>query len=287
MQIAALPRWQWIIIAIIVGTIVGFITDSADSRIYGLDVQNFGTLLPDQSQFENGLVQDYNGTHLFNNPVVYPHWDVKPDGSRKLVYIVTGDYWDGHPEEKDGKLIGQPLPRCVITQAPYTPHLAIVDSTGIAPQQYPSVVEFLEALHRNYKVSYRYAWWALHPVLTWVVGCLIVIGGIWPTVANVLAFGTFTRPPEIKPTSLWNVRLPKSKPLESAAIPSDTSSESDQPAGSHAAVTPEAAPTKAPALATAPLEVTPLGPREQRDFGADQDDFYPTERHSPRENPPK
>jgi hypothetical protein len=72
---------------------VGLVSDAADSQLYGINIQGYGMLLPDQQQFENGLVQDYNGSRLFNNPVVYPHWTTDPKGQRELVYIVSGQYW--------------------------------------------------------------------------------------------------------------------------------------------------------------------------------------------------
>lgn len=287
MQFAAVPRWQWIAVAIIVGAAVGIVTDAADSQLYGINVQGYGMLLPDQQQFENGLVQDYNGIHLFNDPVVYPHWTTGPGGERKLVYIVSGRFWDGREEVKDGKTVAEWRPRCVITKTPYKPTIGINDAGNKPIAEFPSVVQFLDALHRTYKVNYRYAWWAPHPVLTWVVGCVLVIGGIWPTLINLLAYGSLTRPREVKPVSLWNVRQRKTpeKPKMSYASPAPRGDEEMLAPSAETAETEDAAQPAARPLAGAPLELVPEGPAEQRAYGADKGDFYPTERHAPKQKP--
>lgn len=284
MQLAAIPRWQWIALAIVAGTIVGLTTDAADSQLYGINVQGYGMLLADQEQFENGLIQDFNGVRLFSNPVVYPHWTAAPDGQRKLVYIVSGTYWDGHQQMKDGKAVAEWVPRCIITQTPYRPRIGVTDESNAAAQEYPSVVEFLNALHRSYRVNYRYAWWALHPVLTWIVGCTLVIGGVWPTLINLLSYGSFARPSQVKPLSLWNIRrvkkdatlkFPSSPPAPE--VGQEVLPPPPAPLETHDPVPPEVRP-----LAGAPLQLVPNDPKEQRAYGADQGDFYPTERHAPR-----
>ena len=203
-MLATLPRWLWIIIGVLVGGLIGLVKSSADSQLYGINVQGYGVLLSDQQAFENGLVEDFKGTKLFSDPVVYPHWTTEA-GKKKLIYIVTGQYWDGQSQTRNGKTVAEWTPRCVITQTPYKPRIGIPDAKGQVVAEYPSVVQFLDALHRVYKVNYHYAWWAVYPVLTWIVGCAIVIGGIWPTLINLLTFGTLTRPPEVKAVSLWNI----------------------------------------------------------------------------------
>jgi hypothetical protein len=275
-------------VAILVGAVIALVTDAADSQLYGIYVQGYGMLLPDQQQFENGLVQEYNGIRLFSNPVVYPHWTTGPKGERKLVYVVTGQYWDGRQQIKDGKAVAEWVPRCVITQIPYKPRIGITDGGTTAATEFPSVREFLYALHRNYGVSYRYAWWALHPVLMWIVGCALLIGGIWPTLINLLAYGSLTRPREVKPVSLWNIRRPKAAPekpsISFAPAPTDPDDEVSPPS-SEPVEAEEPGPAEVQPLAGGPLELVPDGPKEQRAYGADQGDFYPTERHAPQRKP--
>lgn len=285
MQLSAVPRWQWIAVAIVAGALVGFVTDAANSQLFGINVQGYGMLLTDQQRFENALIQDYKGIRLFSNPVVYPHWTTDPRGKRKLVYIVSGQYWNGQQEIKNGQAVAEWVPRCIITQTPYQPRIAVTDASNKTVAEFPSVVEFLDALHRNNSVSYSYAWWGLHPVLNWVAGSVLVIGGVWPTLINLLAFGALTRPKEVKAVSLWNVRRPKppQAPKISYVSSPPEADEQASPPPPAPAEGEDTDPTAVVPLGNAPLELVPEGPREHRDYGADQDDFYPTERHAPRE----
>jgi len=283
-MLATLPRWLWIIIGVLVGGLIGLVKSSADSQLYGINVQGYGVLLSDQQAFESGLVEDFKGTKLFSDPVVYPHWTTDA-GKQKLVYIVTGQYWDGQSQTRNGKTVAEWTPRCVITQTPYKPRIGISDAKGQVVAEYPSVVQFLDALHRVYKVNYHYAWWAVYPVLTWIVGCAIVIGGIWPTLVNLLTFGTLTRPPEVKAVSLWNILGTKRRHVpkfEYSAPQGDDEDDLLTPA-TPSENSENTAPAAQP-LATAPLEAVPQDPQDPRSYGADKGDFYPTERHAPKSN---
>jgi hypothetical protein len=279
MQLVALRRWHWIAIAIIVGAIIGLVRKAADGPIYGLNT-SYGMLLTDQREFENALVSNYQGTPLFYDPVVYPHWTTDASGNSQLVYVVGGNYWDGHTQENG---LGQYMKRCFITKTPYRPQIGIVEGSAPVVEEYPSVVQFLAALNRVYGIKYRYAWWAAYPVLTWVTGCLVVIGGIWPTLINLLAFGRFTRPPEAKALSLWSIRKPKT-PEPAKSLPTDFNSTAESPEAPNAA--PTAADTvdsSAPIsiLAADPLAPAPQTPQSSTEFDAKPDDFYPTERRGP------
>jgi hypothetical protein len=286
MRLAALARWHWMAIALVVGTLVGLVADATDSQFYGVDVQGYGMLLGDQERFESALIQDYDGVRLFSNPIVYSHWERQRGGQWKRTYIVCGQYWDGRERMKDGKVVAEWLPRCIITQAPYKPRLGIGEANSTILHEYPSVVEFLDALHGAYKVNYQYAWWTVHPVMMSMVGCLLVIGGIWPTLINLLAYGSLTRPPQVKAISLWNIRGSSSASRKSpyaARSPADeeldASAVSDQGPPPIPEANSDAAPVRT--LSSAPLVIAPNHPGESRSYGADDEDFYPTERHAP------
>ena len=291
MQLARLPRWNWVIIGLVAGLAIGLTRTQADGPLYGLDVQGSGLLLSDQQQFEDGLVQDYNGIRLFSDPVVYPHWVPNSTGGKTLVYIVSGRYWDGRPQERGNQTVAEWQPRCVITHTPYRPKIGIAGPDGTTIQQYPSVRDLLNALSKRYGIQYRYAWWAAYPVWTWTLGGLLLVGGLWPSLVNLLAFGTLRRPPEVKPISLWNVRPPK-KPKAMQAISFDVpASEAEENlmqggAASNTPATPSVIPAPAPALASTPLEIVPEVAAEAREFGAKEDDYYPTERHAAATRPP-
>jgi hypothetical protein len=248
-----------------------------------VDVHGYGLILPDQQQFENALIQDYKGTRLFSDPVVYPHRTTDTSGKSSLVYIVSGRYWDGHPQEKNGKVVAEWLPRCFIARTPYKPRIGLSDSTGRVVDEFPTVIGFMAALHDRYGVSYRYAWWAAHPLWTSLIACVILIGGVWPTVINLLTWGKLTRPAEARGLSLWNVRTPKAPtPTPRPAIQFAGGDDLDEQLLSTAPINGEAQDASSDPvrpLATGPLEQAPQSPEDQREFGADDDDYYPTERH--------
>jgi hypothetical protein len=282
MSIAALHRVHWVLIAIALGLVFGWVFDTSRGPLYGVDLGGYGLPLASQEQFETALTQEYDHVRLFSDPVVYLHWLPGPDGKQKKVYLVTGRYWDGNVVVKDGKPVAEWLLRCVVTQTPYRPQAPVVEPGGKAIAEFPSVLGFLGAMHQLYGVNYRYAWWAAYPVLTWLIGMLIGVAGLWPTAINLLAFGRLTRPPEARTLSLWNVV--SRKPPLTAPAPGRSASPSDAPAieAARAGRATDGADTPTqpvPALAGAPQEPMPNGPTEPKQYAAESDDFYPTERH--------
>src|SRR5262249_34401132 len=114
------------------------------------------------------------------------------------VYLVTGQYWDGNSRAQDGELVPNVQSACYVAPSPFTPDPG---SNGTAA--FPTVLDYLRSLEPT-GVSFRYAWWwpLTSPISLWLVGSLILIGGIWPTVINLVTFGPFTRPGEPKAASL-------------------------------------------------------------------------------------
>lgn len=58
----------------------------------------------------------------------------------------------------------------------------------------------VQATHPAWNIRFTYAWW-LEPkaqFAIWTLGGLLVIGGIWPFVVNLLSFGRLTHPPRPK-----------------------------------------------------------------------------------------
>ncbi|HXE54006.1 MAG TPA: hypothetical protein VN541_13375 [Tepidisphaeraceae bacterium] len=284
MQLAALQRWHWIVIALVVGLGIGLAQDAFDSGVGGMYV-NGELILTDQHAFEDALVQEYNGSRLFLNATIYTHQIKDTHGNKKLVDVVQGSYWNKEPEP--GKNYGLYHYRSFVAYRPYKPFVGIPGPNGAAPvAEYPSVGDFLAAMHRAYGVNYRYAWWAPPAVLTWLIGSLVVIGGIWPTLINLLTFGTFTRPPEAKGISLWKVRLPKpaAGPVPAttnAAPPGELEEVEGTPDLTAAPVAQEEESAEAAiarVLEGGPLELGPEPEKEAHEYSAKPDDYYPTER---------
>ncbi len=288
MPIAALHRVHWVLIALLLGLTFGLVFDNSHAELYGVNVRGYGLLLPNQQEFEEGLTQEYDHIRLFSDPVVYPHWIAAAGGQSQRVYVVTGRYWNGNARVRDGKSVAEWVPRCVITHTPYQPRTQVVEHDGRVISEFPSVVEFLDAMHRLNGVNYKYAWWAAYPMLTWLIGMLVVVGGIWPTVVNLLAFGKLTRPPEAPTLSLrtlWKVRARpavETKPaLVSFAAPHDPNLDALVEASLAHAGDEDQPVEPLAALSTEPLQAVPEAPKDPKEFGAKRDDFYPTELGKP------
>jgi hypothetical protein len=303
MQLAALKRWHWVVLSLIVGFILAMVHQGLSGDLHGDLVEGFGYLIADQDRFENALVQEFqdpgrNASHrIFEDLRVYPQWTDDLHGGTKLVYVVAGSFW----MQQDEKVNGQVVPAlhrydaCFISQAPYTscgdPSIYNGKGTPDYGKQFraagptPTVLDYLKVMHAAAGVDYSYAWWDLHPTITFVLGSLIVIGGIWPTVINLIAFGTLARPPEAKAMSLWGVRAHgdiKREPVPVHVAPSVDALDGELEAALHGqpAAVDDGTPQPATrALAAGPLESLASGPAESdKAFGADKEDFYPTER---------
>jgi hypothetical protein len=79
-----------------------------------------------------------------------------------------------------------------------TPPVPYQPSTGPNRDRGPhyTVANYLaEARAKDGSVHYRFAWWATRPmtVFLWTAGGCILIGGIWPTVVNLLIGAGFGR----------------------------------------------------------------------------------------------
>lgn len=297
MQLAALKRWHWILISLILGLAIGKAREGFQGELYGDWVEGFGYQLTDQSRFEGAIAQQFQGYRLFKDITVYPRWVTDKSGSRKLVHVVSGRYWSGQEETVNGKPQAIWRPTCFIAQVPYRPRTDLTiynkpkgpDFARQFREAGPNatVLDFLSVMGSAAGVSYSYAWWDAHPMMTWTLISFIAVGLIWPTLVNLLAFGTLTRPPEAKALSLWNVRGSSRKPKPTLALAASGSEEDKElEAALHTQPAAETPPTPIDApkpLSTAPLEpasVAPAGP--SKEFGAEKEDFYPTERHVPR-----
>jgi hypothetical protein len=279
MRVSALRRWHWILIALVVGFGGGSIRQATLDFEDQLD--HYGKLIVSQRQFEDALVGQVEGIRQFKDITVYPYVIHSSNGSKRLVHVVTGRYWNGEPVMDQGQLKARFVPSCYLATVPYRPLNG--GSTG-------TVLDFLDQMRKTANVQYHYAWWwwALTPMSLWVIGSLLLIGGVWPTVINLIAFGSLSRPKEEKGVSLLHVKAPpraqSMAPLVDASHLADLEKELEEKLAGGAAA-PDKSEPGAPGpktLAAEPLEPVALPTaQDDREFGADKDDFYPTERHRP------
>ncbi|HTL28823.1 MAG TPA: hypothetical protein VL282_06380 [Tepidisphaeraceae bacterium] len=165
MDIQDLKRWHWVVIGIVLGAILAGArmmvepdeTNTADTRISA-------------ETFAYGLGQTTGGKQnlpLFRNIIVYPT-------QNDLDYVTAEQL--------------MPIP------GKRTYQYKVVSFHGTRPFRagggnIPSVRDFIErAAKTNSHVTYRFAWWMLPNfiLLIWIGGGALVVGGIWPTVLNVM-----------------------------------------------------------------------------------------------------
>jgi hypothetical protein len=328
MSLASLRRWHWAVIGLTLGLIAGGIRANFDN----LDLYN-ASGGERQAAFEKGLL-----TPVVYDGVSYPQWKdlyvlrvADPAAHGGLRYTVIGQFHESNGQRvvnrgADGKpqvrwsehFFKAPLPYVPLTQLPKAATVATVPSLGLLAraaewlhlkerEEPSSVLAFLERVRAARPgFSYTYQWWR-RPRITvaeWTLGMLALVGGIWPFIASLIAFGKLVPPPRVKepkpaprpqpapaPAPLARPKVDEAalahlRELEAeleASLCAETAN-ADQPAG-HLSGPPARGSAPAPSspqvLSGQRLEALPTGPKESKVYEAKKDDFYPTERHGP------
>lgn len=256
MRLCIIRRWQWIIIGLVVGTGYGLLRCGQD-----LDLSGFERIIAARGEFESALLTEQQGIRRFHSLVVYPAR--LADGT--AVQVVAGKYFDGTLETVGQERWARWRPACYIAE--------------------PSdIASYLNSLASR-GVTYRYAWWRNRPwaAALGAAGGVAIVGVVWPTLLNLIAFGSLRRPPEERAISLRNTRSTQ-RPAERSAPPPDCAIDPraiDLPApASPPAPEPRPVPAILPATPDDPLPPPPETPPVA--FGQDKDDYYPTQRHASR-----
>ena len=284
MSVAKVRWWMWFAGAVAIGLLVGGVRQSTADFEDQLDA--YGTYIADQHRLEDSLTQEINGIRQLRDVRVYPCRPPSRNGGRRLVHVVTGYYWNGEATFVNGQVEARFKPVCYLAQVPYTSVTAL--DAGGAGKQFPDVMAYLDSLRATNGVKYRYVWWgwATAPLFLWTVGCTLVIGVLWPAFINLMTSGSLLRPKE-KGVSLLHVRsnhpTPTPKPTphpDPAGIEQEVETQLVSGPAREQAAAPAAPGPRV--LTTTPLEPTaPAAAGSDKAFGADKDDFYPTEIHPP------
>src|SRR5256714_7825831 len=263
MRVERIHRWQWVIIAVVVGFLIGYVRN----MFTGEAVSGYGNSKNGQQQFENAILTrerlpDGEIRPLFYKLVVvnikdptaqprspdeirtmltaeqkkkleaikktsdqfaYLREVAEDEASHRRTYAIAGVYYNGHPSQnpktKQSEAVWHPY--FYIAPYPYKPSRQFAVS-GTVPQIQPTLTDKLQALaekvHRKDadppdsalaylkrlkaqgRIDFTYEWWRAPRVsmAAWIAGCLVVIGGLWPTLVNLLVYGTLSRPLEEK-----------------------------------------------------------------------------------------
>jgi hypothetical protein len=268
MNLAALKRWHWLVISVVVGVGLG-----RTMRLTPEDFASFGTALNSRYRFETALVDRIGDRPGFTD-ITVSRCRVTGLGDRD---IVRGLYCTGVPE-KDGAYHW----RAYFVDAP-VPYRAASDEAArrLAGVKAPSVRDLMGALG----VRYTHAWWQSYPMTIWLTGSILIIGILWPTLVTRMAYGQWTRPAEAKGISLWRVKV-SATPGRAVARPEYGGNAGDE-GQKHQGVPTEPAAAEPQVAPLRPLANQPLTPlaasaEAHKDFGADPDDYYPTEQKAHR-----
>ena len=299
MYVERVKRWQWLLLSVLVGLALWYAR-----RPDASDLARYGEGLNDPAAFENALFGAVDGVPRVQGLTVHRQAIDDGAGSRRTAYVVSGDYCDGRPDPIDGTFRWRP--RFFLAPVPYRARMNLYnlggtdDEAAEAVRRYermesPTVLDFLRLLETAKVVSYTHAWWRTYPAATWVGGSVLLVGVVWPTVINLLAYGRLTRPREEKGVDLSKVRSTATPAPPGTSGPdiehlhqleAELEANLSGAAGPEPDPQPAATPRPAPALSTAPLEPVAAPAHDDTVFGAHADDFYPTERHADHHHPP-
>lgn len=304
MQIESVKRWHWCVIGTIVGCAVAAVS------IWGGPEEKPSTETVHHPEFEGHLLYGgFQGAKVLNirNISVHPYLQARnPYADNKLVQTdyITYEYdmykplRNGGYEERLGK-VGQLIP----FQKAANKGASVLgkDVTQLSARQYlEKLEEYMKKLDpKKYDKMTALKWnkrFIEEPKIAFAVyggGGFVLIGLIWPTLLNLLMGAGLGR--EIKEKTM-DISKYKGKSQPAKAKPTVTQDDMDRlealeaqleaslREGAH-----ERVPTAAIATVEAPIKQLIGGsaatehalpaPGKEKDFGADQGDFYPTEVH--------
>jgi hypothetical protein len=230
MHLENLKFWHWTIIGILAGVLFGGVklTQGPWFDVEGLETMDqptfdrevAGLLVGNRS--DRRLIQAFHENQpMLKNLVIHPPVDGEPTHS----YWITGKYYrvyedNAKPGDASTPIVNREdwIPFKYRAAVPYR-------SRAAAPGSYPTVVQFLAAVEKQYPnaaVPSRFAWWEQSmPTMLLPAGAgLLIIGIAWPLTLMLMQGAGLARAPS--PAS----KLPKQRNLSGAAkAPKDHSAD--------------------------------------------------------------
>jgi len=218
MNVLALHRWHWVLISIFLGALIGFVRGQ-----YTIDDEKTNGGFPDRSlEMERGLqiaaASAKDGKHRWGE---FYNVRVRRDSRHgETKYVVFGRYIDPslrklHP---DGKLKNVPI-FFLKTDLPFKPMIHVPQPTSPDSSRLSerlqwlaeklklrkadppgTVIDYLKSARSTLGISFVYEWWR-EPrflLIAWMAGSFVVVGLIWPTLLNIVAYGRLSRPYEAR-----------------------------------------------------------------------------------------
>ena len=248
MQIEDFKRWHWVLISLVLGGLMAFSWNlsSPDEKSDGKGtsaLEFVGNI---------GRQKTGNGYSWIRQVVIYPPED-KPDPvsgkTGKANYVVCSMLTPiPPPSDLDSESVDQLRDRAKaagVANAEKMEKPQLLGSIRANPKYKYSIVHFtadipfkvgnIQAKSDTYSireyladtkrafpdVQYKYAWWSEHPAqyLLWMGGCVLLIGGVWPSFIGLMTGAGLGRPKREKKEEYDLDRFGKSanKPAKSAA----------------------------------------------------------------------
>jgi hypothetical protein len=227
MDITDIKRWQWAVLGIIAGLALGYVWSSGEPVGAGRKVS--------QLDFERDLTRKdpKSGEPVLQKIVVHPQ---TTDYHGKKVQPVT--FLRQMRGAKDGKVYK--VWAQLIAPVPYKPQSGPrgTGATGKSADAF-AVADYLKNVaQQNNAVRFRYGWESVRPVAmtAWTVGALVVVGGLWPTLLNVLVGAGLGGQREKKKKEDYFARFSHAPDPAKAARPAVSDAERDRLAAMNARI---------------------------------------------------
>ena len=296
MRVANVRQWQWMLLALAMGAAIGVLRQWMLADLEG----HFGEPINTQAHFEDALTKVVAGRPCFDDVHVYAASVPDRKGGTKRAYIVAGDYFNGQFQQSAGKLTAEWHPAFFVADVPYRPRINL-DALGkpalvsqFRAESNPTVIDFLQVLSAAKGTHYTRGMWMDLGIVGSMACSFVVVGVLWPIAINLLVFGSIRRPPEPKGIDLSKVKAtPAAAPtapaetdlaaLEQLEAALESESVSNDPVGETA----NAPPAPIAVLTGGPtIPAAAVAEREQAQFAAKQEDYYPTAKAAPSRKTP-
>jgi hypothetical protein len=168
MGIEDFKRWHWIVIGLLVGAVLAYTRmqmspDEASVLRRGISPAEF---IRDLQRPKTP-----NGFSWLNDVRVYPPFENK--------VVVTGNNLE---IQANGKGVYKPFQ--LITDIPFK-----LAGAAPPPRSDFTIRDYIDQLKKNHpQIEYRFAWWTLPGAVAaiWGGGALLLIGGVWPFIVNLM-----------------------------------------------------------------------------------------------------
>ena len=178
MEIENLKRWHWIAAGIVVGLALAYVWSSVEP-----DRGRRGSA---EDLFRNAALKDpKSGRPVVGSVVVHP----PQEGPHGMVNVVTYKKWMNDSKSKKTVAVNH----WFVAEIPFVPPGQ--RAAGVSPN-FTIADQLKELQKRTPQLAVSSAWWTTKPATfaMWTLGSVVVIGGLWPTLLNVIVGAGYGHP---------------------------------------------------------------------------------------------